>query len=83
MIRLKGVEVSAKIKEQVQKMLSEWDGPVPKLAIVRVGENPDDISYERGAIKKLESFGLQVQSYEYPADICDEAFKSFSDNQRS
>ena len=75
MIRLKGVEVSAKIKEQVQKMLSEWDGPVPKLAVVRVGENPDDISYERGAIKKLESFGLQVQSYEYPADICDEAFK--------
>ena len=31
MIRLKGAEVSAKIKEQVEKMLSEWEGPVPKL----------------------------------------------------
>lgn len=48
---------------------------MPKLAIVRVGENPDDMSYERGAMKKLESFGLRVQSFVYPADISDEAFQ--------
>lgn len=75
MIVLKGAEVSARIKEQVQGMLEGWDGPAPKLAIVRVGENPDDMSYERGATKKLESFGLRVNSYTYPADISDADFK--------
>lgn len=75
MIVLKGAEVSAGIKEQVQRMLEGWDGPAPKLAIVRVGENPDDMSYERGATKKLESFGLRVSSYVYPADISDAEFK--------
>lgn len=75
MVILKGAEVSAKIKEQVQEALKNLEGRVPKLAIVRVGENPDDMSYERGAIKKMENFGLRVQSFAYPADISDEAFK--------
>lgn len=75
MITLKGAEVSAKIKEQVQEILAGHDGPVPKLAIVRVGENPDDMSYERGAMKKMEAFGLRVQSYVFPADMEDGAFK--------
>lgn len=75
MIKLKGAEVSAKIKEEVQTILGTLDGYVPKLAILRVGENPDDMSYERGAMKKMEAFGLQVQSYVYPADISDGDFK--------
>lgn len=75
MITLKGAEVSAKIKEQVQEILAAHDGPAPKLAIVRVGENPDDMSYERGAIKKMEAFGLRVQSYVFPGDMEDEEFK--------
>lgn len=72
---LKGAEVSAKIKEQSVRMLEELGGNIPKLAIVRVGERPDDMSYERGAIKKMESFGLRVQSYVFPADLSDEDFK--------
>lgn len=75
MIVLKGAEVSAKIKTQVQETLGELDGFVPKLAIVRVGEKPDDLSYERGAMKKMEAFGLRVQSYVFPAEISDAAFK--------
>ena len=58
---LKGAEVSAKIKEQVTQMMEGLEGPAPKLAIVRVGEKPDDMSYERGAVKKMENFGLRVQ----------------------
>ena len=42
---LKGAEVSAKIKEEVQAALANRAGEAPKLAIVRVGENPDDMSY--------------------------------------
>jgi len=75
MVVLKGAEVSAKIKEQVQAALAQWKGAVPKLAIVRVGENPDDISYERGAAKKMAAFGLQVESYVFSADISDGEFK--------
>lgn len=76
MIALKGAEVSAAIREQVTERLAALDGFVPKLAIIRVGEKPDDMSYERGATKKMENFGLRVQSYVYPADISDEAFKA-------
>ena len=75
MIALKGAEVSAKIRGQVEEALGQITA-VPKLAIIRVGENPDDMSYERGATKKMENFGLRVQSYVYPADISDEAFKA-------
>lgn len=74
MITMKGDAVSAKLKEQVEKGLETltW---VPKLTIIRVGENPDDISYEKGAMKKLTSFGLEVESKVFPGDISDEAFK--------
>ena len=74
MITMKGAAVSAKLKEQVEKGLETltW---VPKLTIIRVGENPDDISYEKGAMKKLTSFGLEVESKVFPGDISDEAFK--------
>ena len=76
MIVLKGAEVSAAIKNQVTEALAGLDGFVPKLAIVRVGERPDDMSYERGATKKMENFGLRVQSYVYPAEISDSEFKA-------
>lgn len=76
MIVLKGAEVSAAIKNQVTEALAGLDGFVPKLAIVRVGERPDDMSYERGATRKMENFGLRVQSYVYPAEISDAEFKA-------
>lgn len=74
MLELRGKKVSDGIKEYVSKEL-ETLSFVPKLAIVRVGENPDDMSYERGATKKLKSFGLDVASYVFPQDIIDEDFK--------
>ncbi len=72
---IKGAPVSAKIKEEVGAMLEKIKGPAPKLAIVRVGENLDDMSYERGAVKKMDAFGLRSQCYTFPADITDEDFK--------
>ncbi|WP_299350603.1 bifunctional 5,10-methylenetetrahydrofolate dehydrogenase/5,10-methenyltetrahydrofolate cyclohydrolase [uncultured Catenibacterium sp.] len=74
MLELRGKKVSDGIKEYVSKEL-ETLSFVPKIAIVRVGENPDDMSYERGATKKLKSFGLDVASYVFPQDISDEEFK--------
>ena len=70
---LKGIDVSNKIKEDIQKKLQA--DRIPTLAIVRVGERPDDISYEKGATKKLTDFGLEVKSFCYPENITDEEFK--------
>ena len=38
-------------------------GVEPTLAIVRVGENPSDLSYERTAMKRAEALGVQVRSF--------------------
>lgn len=75
MVTLKGAAVSAKIREQVEELLTKKTGRPPKLAIVRVGERPDDLAYERGALKKMENFGLEAESFAFPEDITDEAFK--------
>lgn len=75
MILLKGAEVSAKIKEQVQEMLGHMDGRIPTAAIVRVGERPDDLSYERNAMKKIAAFGMEARSFVFPEEIPEEEFK--------
>ena len=73
MVELRGLLVSNKIKEDVEIFLKNRED-IPCLAIVRVGDREDDISYERGAIKKLESFGLKVKSYVYNEKISEENF---------
>lgn len=75
MIILKGADASAAIKIQVAEGLERLKGKVPKLGIIRVGERADDKSYERGAVKRMESFGLRVQSYVYPEKISHEDFE--------
>lgn len=72
---LKGAPVSAAIREWAAEEIKQLQGPVPKLAIIRVGEKPDDMSYERSAVKKMEAFGLRVQIFVFPKDISDEEFK--------
>lgn len=71
---LKGAEISAKIKAEVMEWLETKPEEIPKLAIVRVGENPDDLSYERNAIKKLENFGLRAESHAFPINVTQEVF---------
>ena len=38
-------------------------GVQPVLAIVRVGERPDDLSYERGVTKRAQSVGVDVRPF--------------------
>ncbi|HIZ79798.1 MAG TPA: bifunctional 5,10-methylenetetrahydrofolate dehydrogenase/5,10-methenyltetrahydrofolate cyclohydrolase [Candidatus Lachnoclostridium stercorigallinarum] len=75
MVSLKGAEVSAKIQTEVERQLEELGGYVPTLAIVRVGEKPDDLSYERGALSRMKKYGLGAVSYAYPQDISMEEFR--------
>ena len=74
MITLKGAEVSGKLKEQVGEYLKGMDGYVPTAAIVRVGQRPDDISYERNVMKKIAAFGMEARSFVFPEAISEEEF---------
>ena len=43
-------------------------GITPTLAIVRLGENPSDLSYERGAAKRAELVGVKIVNYILPLE---------------
>ena len=43
-------------------------GVEPCLAIMRVGERGDDISYETGAMKRADKVGIKVKQFLLPAD---------------
>lgn len=48
-------------------------GVIPTLAIVRVGERPEDLAYERGALKRCEKVGVTPRVFALPADASQEA----------
>ena len=43
-------------------------GITPTLAVVRVGEREDDLSYERGVIARCGKVGVEVKQFLLPAD---------------
>ncbi len=49
-------------------------GITPTLAIFRVGENESDLSYERGALKRCESTGVNVKQYVFDLEVDEETF---------
>jgi len=48
-------------------------GIVPTLHILRVGENPADLSYERSAEKKCRGMEMEVEKTVFPEDVSGEA----------
>ena len=72
---LKGKAVAAKLTETSREKAEQLreQGIVPTLAIVRLGENPSDLSYEKGALKRAEQTGIQVKQFVLPEDISQEA----------
>ncbi len=65
---LKGADVVSAINHSLQQELAS-SSYIPRLAIIRVGERPDDISYERGAIKRMNTVGLRCDSYVFEESI--------------
>ncbi len=67
---LKGKEVVAALKEKMIADVAalQEKGVTPTLAIVRVGERPDDISYEKGAMTRCKGIGVAVKNFLLPAD---------------
>ncbi|MEG0301680.1 bifunctional 5,10-methylenetetrahydrofolate dehydrogenase/5,10-methenyltetrahydrofolate cyclohydrolase [Gordonibacter sp.] len=58
----KGVvdRIAADLGSRIEALKSA--GVQPTLALVRMGERPDDLSYERTACKRAESLGIAVRS---------------------
>ncbi len=73
---LKGLPVANAINEKLMEQVKSIEGPLPHLAIIRVGERPDDCSYERGAVKKMDKVGVKCTTYTFDADIDNETFQA-------
>ena len=73
---LRGAPVAAALNEKMATDAAELNarGVSPTLAILRVGERPDDLSYERGAMKRCASVGVEVKNVVLPADVDSDTF---------
>lgn len=75
---LKGKPVTEAINERTAALAEKLRGAgiIPTLCIVRVGERPDDISYENGAVKRAAAVGVEVVKRILPADVTEEELLS-------
>lgn len=71
---LRGAPAAAALNEKTARLVSELreKGVVPTLAIVRLGAREDDLSYERGAVKRCAAVGIETRCVSLPADISGE-----------
>ena len=67
---LKGAPVVAAMNEANAARCAalKEKGIVPTLAVVRVGERPDDLSYEKGVMTRCAKVGVEVKQFLLPAD---------------
>ena len=73
---LKGAPVAAALSEKMAADVAalKEQGVTPTLAILRVGQRDDDLSYERGAMKRCEKVGVAVKNVVLPADVDSDTF---------
>ncbi|MBE6986556.1 MAG: bifunctional 5,10-methylenetetrahydrofolate dehydrogenase/5,10-methenyltetrahydrofolate cyclohydrolase [Ruminococcaceae bacterium] len=66
--RLLGKEVNEALVASLQTRTAALreKGVTPTLGIIRLGENPSDLSYEKGATKRAEEVGVAVKNYILP-----------------
>jgi len=66
--RLLGKEVNEALVASLQNRTAALreKGITPTLGIIRLGENPSDLSYEKGATKRAEEVGVAVKNYILP-----------------
>ncbi len=66
---LSGIDVGNALRNRLQKEIEQLQGNIPHLAVIRVGERPDDIAYEKGATKSANKLGIRCSSYVLNGDI--------------
>jgi len=71
---LQGKEVVSALNQRIKNEAAylKERGIRPTLGIIRIGERPDDISYERGATKRCETLGVDVEKCILAKDISQE-----------
>ena len=71
---LRGAPAAAALNEKTARLVSELreKGVVPALAIVRLGAREDDLSYERGAVKRCAAVGIETRCISLPANVSGE-----------
>ena len=71
---LSGKDVAAALNANLTERTAalKAKGINPTLGIVRCGERPDDLSYEKGATKRAEALGVAVEKFVLPEDISKE-----------
>ena len=72
--QLLGKEVNEKLNARIiaECEALKAQGIQPTLGIVRCGERPDDLSYEKGATKRAETLGVAVEKFLLPEDVSKE-----------
>lgn len=76
--RLSGKEVTAALNARIRANVETCraHGVEPTLCMVRVGDNPSDMSYERGASKRCETLGVACKQIHLPEDVSQEELLS-------
>lgn len=66
-----GKEVNAALGEKIRALVqrAEKAGRKPCLEIIRVGERGSDLSYERGALKRCEAYGIALKKAVFPENV--------------
>ena len=72
--RLLGKEVNEALVASLQTRAAalKEKGVIPTLAILRLGENPSDLSYEKGATKRAEEIGVAIKNFILPENASKE-----------
>ena len=72
--KLLGKEVTAALNERLaaKSAALREAGIVPTLAIVRCGENPSDLAYEKGAETRAAATGVEIKKFVLPESISKE-----------
>lgn len=78
---LKGNVVAAQIKENMSKKIAqlEKEGKYPTLGIIRLGNNPGDVSYEKSIIKNCDAIGIKTKIYEREVSLTTEELVNLMD----
>ncbi|MBQ3000761.1 MAG: bifunctional 5,10-methylenetetrahydrofolate dehydrogenase/5,10-methenyltetrahydrofolate cyclohydrolase [Oscillospiraceae bacterium] len=72
--QLLGKEVNEALVAALQSRTAalKEKGVTPTLGIIRLGENPSDLSYEKGATKRAEEVGVAIKNYILPEETTKE-----------
>ena len=72
--RMAGKPVADRMTEENRKIAQQLRqrGIAPTLAILRIGERPGDLAYERGAVKRAEMTGVDVRHIVFDPSVSQE-----------